>query len=234
MNATEETAPPPSETRAAVAYTVSRIKSLALEPDPQWRERVLQLNLAHHPQVNTLAEWGEWFIRRAFNDHREDGTWLVLSGQPGCGKTHVARRVKRYLKDYNFDMYVRRGGARLPNIEFFDWPRLAEIPDEGNFAEASVDLMEADIAVLDDIGSETDRFRSAASNSRLRRVLDSLEGRWLLVTTNIPQSRWNDVFGNRVADRLSAARYFNGEGIPSYRHKLATGRPRHEAEPAQG
>jgi DNA replication protein DnaC len=192
------------------------IRTLSVEFDPEWRDRIFHLD-QHHPDVDELAGWGEWFIRRAFNDDRSEGTWLVLSGPPGCGKTHVARKVKRYLKDYAFDRYIQKGGPRLPNIEFCDWPRLAEMADDDDFQNASSDLLEADIAVLDDIGSETDRFRSAASNSRLRSILNVLEKRWLLVTTNIPKKRWNEVFGNRVGDRLNEAKYFNGENIPSYR-----------------
>jgi hypothetical protein len=195
---------------------------LPLESDDHWRKWVIGLDEEHHPKIRTLAQWGEWFIRRSFNNRRDKGTWLVLQGLPGCGKTHVARRVRRFLADYAFDAWQASWSASrgIPVVVFREWPKLAEIKDESHFDDAIQDVLEADIVILDDLGAETDRFKSGSPASRARSVLSALERRWVLITTNLPKTKLSEMYNDRVADRLNAAHWCDASTIPSYRSKL--------------
>jgi DNA replication protein DnaC len=83
------------------------------------------------------------------------------------------------------------------------------------------DLGRCQLIVLDDLGAETDRFRSGTPAARLRRLLEQSQNKWLIATTNTPKAEWPNVFDNRVASRLSAARVITTTGIPDYRPNLS-------------
>jgi hypothetical protein len=103
---------------------------------------------------------------------------------------------------------------------FIDWARLCERDREEAFEEAQREISEADVVVLDDVGSESDKFKSQQSVSRLRRVLGTCEHKWLMVSANFSKSEWPHKFDARVADRLEAMHYLDLSGVPSYRPKL--------------
>ena len=102
-------------------------------------------------------------------------------------------------------------------MAYADWPKLVEITDDAEYEDAARDLREADVVLLDDVGAETDRFKSGAPTSRLRRILSDLENRWVLITTNLMPDQFLGRWDARVASRLSAARVFNAPNTPDYR-----------------
>ena len=63
---------------------------------PEWRRTVLGIQENHHPKVKLAAECAERFIRSCLRDIRDGGTWFAVAGQPGCGKTHLAKRLANY------------------------------------------------------------------------------------------------------------------------------------------
>lgn len=121
----------------------------------------------------------------------------------------------------------------------FDWAQLVEDCDgqlektkrdlteeeyerdrEEHFDDAQSEIQSADIVLLDDVGSESDKFKSQSNVSRLRRVLATCEHKWTMVNANFQRELWPSKFDVRVADRLGSMAYLDLTGVPSYRTKL--------------
>jgi hypothetical protein len=113
-----------------------------------------------------------------------------------------------------------------PSAAILNWSRYCSAVERGDAGAWRLgEVLEADVIVIDDVGAESDRFRSGESKADLRDFLEACRNKWLMVSTNIQKADWMDAFGARVADRLCAARRFDTAGIPSYRQKLKEGRP---------
>lgn len=192
-------------------------------PVPEWRASVLGLDEGHHPRVQKLATWAEGFTKRACANRRDLPTWLVIAGPPGTAKSHVAKRVARYFGDNAVDLYIAGLWADIPTAFRRDWSSVVSLEDEDGFNAALVDMAAASLVVMDDIGAEVDRFRNGLPTERLRRVLGAIERKFVLITTNIPREKWDEVFDDRVSSRLRAASYFQTTGIPDYRPMKAKG-----------
>lgn len=168
-----------------------------------------------------MAIWSEAWTKAAATNRRDRGTFLVLAGPPGTGKTHVCKRVARFLRDHAIDFWMAglwAGRSRVPSVQFAVFSRVAGL-DRREWEDWFEDAIQADWIILDDVGSETDRFRTGEPAERLRRVLDLGKARFLLVSTNLPPSQFKDSFDARVADRFTAAAVADLSGVPSFRTK---------------
>lgn len=130
-------------------------------------------------------------------------TLLVLAGGTGCGKTAAARRAVAWARAIGVEA-LSRGWASVPSASLVAWSDLAspECVRGDLFADRLRELRDESLLVLDDVGSEIDRFRTGAPIERLRRVLDERRGRHTIVTTNFGPSEWGTAWDVRVADRL--------------------------------
>ena len=185
-----------------------------------WRAKYLSLDEGHHDQVGVLAKTAEGFMNRMLRDLRDRGTWLVISGQTGCGKSHVARKVARFWDLHKIEAWSNGWilGDHLPNAEFVTWPIACEAPRD-EWKEWLQGIRCARVVLFDDVGSESDRFRSGEPAERLREALEATERKWVIITTNIKPCNWAARFDQRVADRLHAAHHIGMWEVPSYRGK---------------
>lgn len=198
-----------------------------LEPSPEWRAKHLGLDESWHEQTKKLALTAEAFVRHAIRNSPRRTRWLVIGGQTGSGKTHAAKRVVRRFKDCATWAWEQGywGGA-WPCGVFWRWQKLADM-EESEWAGAMGDISGvenqrgADLLALDDLGAETDRYKSGTPTARLQTVLETMERRWLLVTTNVPRQQWRDRWDRRISSRLEAAAYVSLFNVPDYRPKLA-------------
>ena len=200
--------------------TANTVHGMILDVDPKWRARILKLDESHHPLIVRLGQAAEWLIKHASFNDKSKGRQLVVCGSPGTGKSHVAKRVVAFFQSYSIDLWYDGKWAHPPKAVFVDWARLCERDREEAFDEAQREISEADVVALDDVGSESDKFKSQQSVSRLRRVLGTCEHKWLMVNANFNKSEWPKKFDARVADRLEAMHYLDMTGVPSYRPKL--------------
>lgn len=178
------------------------------------------LDESHHHKIVTLARAAERFVYRMLRDWREKGTWLVISGQTGCGKSHVARKVARFWDLHKIEAWSNGWILvdHLPNAEFVTWPIACEAPRD-EWKEWLHGIRCARVVLFDDVGSESDRFRSGEPAERLREALEATERKWVIITTNIPADKWCSRFDQRVADRLNKAAHIDLRDVPSYRGK---------------
>lgn len=196
------------------------ISGLSLEKDPAWRERILRIDETYHPKVAKLALWAEWFSKFGAANDRTKGQQIVIAGTPGSGKTHALKRVKRWFESHKIDMYVTGHWSSPPTPLFIDWGRLMEQREDWPWEDALAESAAAGVVLIDDVGSEVDKFKSGQNTSRLRQMLSACEKKWLLLTTNVTREDWTKVYDERVADRLSAAHYLDMTGVPSYRPNM--------------
>jgi len=145
--------------------------------------------------------------------------WVVIAGRTGCGKSRVAKRAIRIIRETAIrahDAGFAPPGGRLCTTAFVHWPTVAG-QEEETYVESTRDIREADVALLDDIGAETDQFKAGTPNVRLMRLLDDLERKAVIITTNIRPSQWVQTWGERVASRLSAAHTLDCFDVPDFR-----------------
>lgn len=195
---------------------------LMTETSPEFWARLLKFNTAHHPNVITLAKWAGYFVRRTLRNDRKDGTALVLEGETGTGKTTVGKFCVRAFNDYILDA-TRADGSQwrkspLPKATLLNWSKYCRDVDRKETGPwVTEEALQSDVIALDDVGAESDRFKSGAHTAALRDFLEECAHKWLLISTNIQRENWVESFGRRVASRLDASRSFSTAGIPDYR-----------------
>lgn len=171
-----------------------------------------------------MGEACEQFVRSCLRDLRNNGTWMVLAGNTGCGKSHVADRIRHYYDTRRitaWDLGWLGAATSLPSAAWVHWPAACELRDDA-FAEWFEEASGARLVIIDDFGAESERFRNGANDSRLLRVLevcDPRRGRWLFSTTNVPPAEWSTRYDQRIADRLRSANRMSLFEVPSYRVK---------------
>lgn len=194
-----------------------------MEWHQRWQAKWLRLEIVH-PDVQKLANAisvfaMQWFGRRAGN------RWLVIVGAVGCGKTHVAKALRRWAERLAFDAWAaewhKNNPTAIPVILFQEWIDFAspESCSDEEFREFIRDVDAASLVIVDDIGIECDQFKSGIPAQRLCQLLNACEGKFLLLTTNVRPNEWQKKWDQRVEDRL-----LSGETIqinsPSYRSEI--------------
>lgn len=170
-----------------------------------------------------MTRWAERFLKKALMNVRDQhGTWFVLSGTTGIGKTQMLKRSVRYFSENALAAWLEGfwSGAALPSAWGFDWSWVAAMKPDDFEDWLRTDLRSYSFVAIDDLGAEADRFKSGESSDRLRRVLGALERKWVMISTNYQPAEWRGKLDIRVASRLDAAIVFDGSKIPDYRPKL--------------
>jgi DNA replication protein DnaC len=169
-----------------------------------------------------MAQRAELFAKRFFLNDRTGPMFLVICGDNGCGKTHTARAIYRYcsaVAPTAWEAGYWKGGS-TPASVFEGWSRLADTTD---YHGRWLDIVGAQMAVLDDVGAEVDRFRSALPIENLGRMLGEREGRFTVVTTNVPPDQWILQWDARVEERLHRkSEIIELANVPSFYRKEQT------------
>lgn len=187
----------------------------------KWQQKRLAMDVTH-PEVQVMADAAEVFCRLWFkNDHSKP--MLVLAGNPGCGKTHVAKAVYKFAVKMAMAAFDSRawGERSVPSSRCLSWPLVCSEINEKRYGLVE-DLIDHDLAVIDDVGAENDPWKVCAD--RLCQILSRREGRFTLVTTNIQPKDWAERFDARISDRLfRQSMVVDLSQVPSYSiHKLTT------------
>lgn len=181
-------------------------------------EQWFGLDQTHHPSIPWLLNAGKWFCNALRSEERAP-RWLAISGSPGCGKTKVARGIYRFSMSHGPDIIARKGLVKWASA-WINWRSVAEADDEDDFKDALFEVRECSLLVMDDLGAETDRYKSGVPISRLRQFLAEIERKWIILTSNQTLAELTGRYDSRVVDRLRAFEWLELGEVPSYRPKL--------------
>lgn len=184
--------------------------NLNFELSDGWREEWLKIE--EHPKgakpeeaadIAKMAKAVEKFVRSHLRRIPETPKLLVICGRSGVGKTVVAVNGLRAFRELGFHLFTQGHVKRPPTIHSTSWSDLANIePHERKRSLHWEDAVDADMTLLDDVGSESDRFRSGISTDNLRLMLSLREKKRTIITTNLPPSDWANQWDDRVDDRF--------------------------------
>lgn len=196
------------------------ILSLNSEPD-EWEE----LNLTLHPKLREA-------VRRVVAWYRQGLGVLLLAGDCGCGKTHLAKVV---FDKYGGPAFVLDWDVTpvesVRNTVFYTEPDLfADIRQSYNGSKPGQSEGEivrmcqrTRLLILDDLGVAHIREESLPWAQDLYwRILDARANKPTLITTNLKIDQIPGRIGKRAFSRLmgslgSKAGYVDMFGIPDYR-----------------
>ena len=163
------------------------------------RERLEELTFERfEPGGRELRGEARANLERAFRDaHRfaeDPNGWLVLMGQTGCGKTHLAGAIANYRLDHGDSVCF----ATVPDL--LDELRATFAPDaRERFDTAFRRLLDVRLLVLDDLGAQKS---SPWAQEKLYQVLNHRHlGRMAtVVTTNLKLTEMEPRIASRLAD----------------------------------
>ncbi len=190
---------------------------------PAWQAKWLRLEITH-PDVQKLADGAASFASAWFwNEPRN--RWRVVMGAVGTAKTHTAKALARWANLVALHAWEKSWhkveADSLPSILYRDWVHYAspEVCSSDDFAEFVREVQGASLVFLDDIGIETDQYRTGIPAQRLCQILNLCEGKFLWLTTNVRPNEWVRKWDQRVEDRLLTAETILVNS-PSYRSEV--------------
>lgn len=148
-----------------------------------------------------VANWAEM---------RRKGSWLVFSGQPGTGKSHLAIAILQAMLPANVGRYMTC--LELIQTIRSAWRKDSELSEMDVVAElASVPLL-----VLDEIGVQN------GTDSEMLHLFDVLDKRYrdlmpTILLTNQNKDGFRQFVGERVYDRMTECARWVPCVWPSYR-----------------
>jgi DNA replication protein DnaC len=171
------------------------------------------MDLDHDPGVKSVLEKVmQWFEHDAL-----EGRALVLAGNPGCGKTHIARRISRASwGKFGGPKFVRGEASLVSEIR-------AAYSGDGSASAIIGHANGSGMLILDDVGVAYVKDLAWIQEIYWR-LLDGRFrwGRPTLLTTNLKEKQFKERLGPRALDRLLQAMGGPGGivdmfGIKSYR-----------------
>lgn len=192
---------------------------LLKQDDQEFRDRWIKLNEGHHRMVKLLARWTErWIKAAATNEHPIATRWVLFAGPTGAGKTHCLKNSYAFMRAHAGALWPKYY-RQPPALKWVNWSKAMQLEKHG-WDEFEAEVREARMVFVDDLGSETDRYRTGEPAERLRVFLDLCEAKWLMATTNICRQDFEKTFDIRTQSRIERARCLDLTGVPDYRPKL--------------
>lgn len=166
-----------------------------------WQQKWLNLD-CHHPKIQSLADTAQAFCMRWYrNDNRP--SLLVLVGESGCGKTHVADKIAAFTAAVGMKALLEsegwRGVSGASRQASLSWPATTDRFKGGDYSAVEY-AGTVGFLMIDDIGAEHDPSKNATD--KLCQILSKRETKFTVITTNIKIEDWPEKFDTRIADRL--------------------------------
>lgn len=153
------------------------------------------------PAVQEMATEVEHWCSRVRLNSRATGRLIVLSGAFGCGKTRMLRGAWGYVQD-NMMRVDDPAWKKSITIASIVWPEFIGDYISQKNDERMEDVVLSDVVFIDDIGAESDRYRSGEPTQILGEMLGALDKKFVFITTNIEPAGWSKRWDGRVEDRL--------------------------------
>lgn len=185
----------------------------------EWQRKWLGLDCVD-AKIQELADIAQAFCRRWCHNEATPSL-LVMVGESGRAKTHVAKRIQTFCdgasifaRDTGRWMNDDRTCPHAPQVFYCPWPWAVDEFKKGEYWPVDL-LIKTDLAILDDVGAEHDPSKNACN--KLCQILSRREKRFTVVTTNIRPEHWANHFESRVDDRLLRnSEIVDLTGVPAY------------------
>lgn len=126
--------------------------------------------------------------------------WLTLTGDSGCGKTHLARKAAEYFQKCIMGFVtVNEGKVYRADYRLRTWSKCMAKIYEGEFGSLD-ELADEYFVVIDDVGAEHDPRKFGVS--KLLELLDRRKGKWTILTSNLHLDELGEKLDVRIASRL--------------------------------
>lgn len=166
-------------------------------------------NVDGHPDRLVAADLTNRFLNRYVANDGSKGKWRVIGGTVGTGKTMLAKVVLHCAMSQTLMAEIRasRNATHTPEAHLLKWVEFgSDEHSEKDFGERLENFIKpATLVVIDDIGAESDRYKSGVGRNRLLRVLEVCDKKWLFATTNLNPDQYEKRYDERVSSRLRGA-----------------------------
>ncbi|MBQ6380178.1 MAG: ATP-binding protein [Clostridia bacterium] len=134
------------------------------------------------------------YLKAYSEDFSEHSKSLYLFGKTGLGKTHLTLAAAKAVIRKGYDVVYGMAGAVFADIEKEKFKSL-----EGKYTMQR--LLEADLLILDDLGSE---FQTSFSAAVAHNIIEGrlLAGKPVIITTNLDIDGIHSQYGERIASRI--------------------------------
>lgn len=185
-----------------------------------WLKSKLEMKLTH-PQLKAAIPALATLLLDIRYPSRESGCF-VLYGHNGCGKSHIAHKLKDIFNSLRMNIgpvhhpanFDNEADVKIPDSLFVHWPKAVD----GMKSDQWIVFQQAEVeyfVILDDIGAEHDP--SGAGLEKLYLILNRREFKRTLITTNFPPEKWEEKFEKRIASRLFRnSTRINLSDVPDY------------------
>jgi DNA replication protein DnaC len=130
-------------------------------------------------QITALTENTSW-VKQAHN--------LIIFGPSGVGKTHLAAAIGRRIVEQGMRVLFAKTTALVQTLQ--------RANNEHKLNDLLVKLSKFNLLILDDIGYV--KKNEAETNVLFELISDRYEAKSLLITSNQPFDKWDEIFPNNI------------------------------------
>ena len=134
------------------------------------------------------------FCKSYAADFSTDSPSIILQGNTGLGKTHLSLAIAGEVIKRGFGVIYASAQNILSQLENEKFGR-------AQYADTEKNILECDLFILDDLGSE---FRSQFTASAVYNIINTrlLNGRPTIISTNLSMESIEDIYTPRIASRI--------------------------------
>ncbi len=173
----------------------------------QENQRKRRLKAAKFPKAKTLDSFDYRWLQNvkkaqiyelATGRFIEEKRPVLMFGNPGTGKTHLTTAIGYQLCNIGYKVRFYTAGQLVTD--------LAEASQQGRLASLQTKLVKYDLLVIDELSYIS--FGRASAELLFQTISNRYELGSIMITTNLPFSKWTDLFGDEtlttaLVDRLA-------------------------------